>query len=271
MKKYSAKEFNEMKKRIKAEVARRNNNGDISQYAGRDYDYTSNPAKNGEIKLEHVNKIITPLNAINNNLTEKQKGDTYIDPNVLDAKISIYESKEMTSSNTGCNASCTGLCSAGCSGTCTGCSGGCEGTCTGTCSGGCSGGCSGCGSGCSGGCSGCGSGCSGGCSGCSGGCSGCSDSCSSSCGGGCYKSCTGSCIGCASDCSDSCAYGCNLGSSSGVGCGGCGGECGASCEGCFATCGAGCGSVSSNPHRISVIDKLELLRNGVSLDEIFKL
>ena len=43
---------------------RRCRNGSLVAYAGTNYDYTTPLEAGGKINLEHVNKIIEPLNAI---------------------------------------------------------------------------------------------------------------------------------------------------------------------------------------------------------------
>lgn len=204
--KISPDAFISLKARIKKEVQRRCHVGSVSSYGNATYDYTNEPKVGNAVKSEHYNKILIPLRAINpaELPTEKRKGDSITDPTILDAKITIAESKEVTAaaSNTGCAASCTGLCSTTCTGTCNNT---CTGSCVGSCSGSCSGGCYGCG-GCDYGCYGCGGSCSYSCSySCEGDCDG---SCSGSCGGQCENGCstvcwldgTGQCTGCDGDC-----------------------------------------------------------------------
>lgn len=200
---YNAAKFINMKQRIKNEVNRRKYTGSVASYGTATYDYTITPAKGELVRAEHYNKIAQPLRAINQNgvappTTAGAEISSVTTPTELDAKITLYASKPLTtsSSNSGCAASCTGLCTTACSGSC---SGGCSGGCSG-CSGSCSGGCSGCSGSCSGGCSGCGSGCSGSCS------SRCTGACVSSCGGTCNGTCQSSSTGtCQSACSTTCS------------------------------------------------------------------
>ena len=189
--------FISLKARIKKEVQRRCHVGSVSSYGDASYDYTEAPKTGVPVATEYFNKILTPLRAINpaELPIEKRNGDFITDTTILDAKITIAESKTVTAAaaNTGCSASCTGLCSTSCT-NCTGCTGTCS-SCTGTCTGSCSG----CTS-CTGTCTGC-SGCSGGCQGCGGSCSyDCSDACTSTCSYGC-GTCGGDCgAGCGTEC-----------------------------------------------------------------------
>ena len=59
-----ASDFVDLKARVKAEMNRRCRNGSLVAYAGTNYDYTTPLEAGGKINLEHVNKIIEPLNAI---------------------------------------------------------------------------------------------------------------------------------------------------------------------------------------------------------------
>lgn len=218
--KITASSFTDIKAKVKAEMQRRKYTGSVSSYGGTAYDYTTTPVAGEKVLDEHIEKIKTPLDAVNSNTNPIKDKLTIKELETTDAHITYLKSAGLTSSsaNTGCMASCTGLCSTGCSSTCSGCTG-CSGSCSGSCSGGCSG-CSGCGSGCSGSCSG-------GCSGCSGCGSGCASSCSG-CSGSCSGGCTNSCTGCGGTCSYSCFGTC---SGSCTGCTGSGGTCSSSCGG----------------------------------------
>lgn len=181
-----ASDYISLKARIKKEVLRRKYTGTVETYGSSTYDFTVTPVVGADVKIEHYNKINTPTRAINPSglLTDVSIKDAIRDVSTLDAKVTIFESKKLTSSSsdTGCSSSCTGLCSTTCTGTCsTGCT-----SCTG---------CSGCGSACSSNCTGCTnscSGCGGACSyGCGDGCTSCSGGCSNACGGGCANTCNG--------------------------------------------------------------------------------
>lgn len=168
--------YNELKARVKAECLRRCNVGDISKYAGPEYDYTIVPANGTSVLHEHRNKIVVPLNAINSDVIKLDP--QYIiseeDLLILEAFITSLESRTKEDNNSDCNASCTGLCSSSCSGSC---SGGCSGNCDGDCEGGCDAVCA--------------HSCSGDCEG------GCDDDCSY----GCYHDCLASCD---DECANSC-------------------------------------------------------------------
>lgn len=155
---YNAAKFIDMKTRIKAEVNRRKYKGSLTSYGTATYDFTVTPAVGELVRAEHYNKIAEPIRAINQTgivgpTTAGSPVEDVSTPEELDAKITLYASKSLTTSNHGCAASCSGLCSStcsgGCSGSCSGCSG-CGSSCTGECSG-----CSGCWSQCSDGCTSC--------------------------------------------------------------------------------------------------------------------
>lgn len=181
-------DFINLKKKIKDEVLRRKYEGSVEVYGGANYDFTITPSHGKGVELEHINKMVTPLKAVDPNgiYPEKLNGGVIEGVEVLDARVTLLQSKPMLGSDTGCQSSCTGLCSSSC-----------QGSCTSGCSGSCTSGCSGCGGACSSGCTGCGS-----CSGCG---SACSYSCSSTCSGSCDTSCTHVC---AYNCTSSCGAGC---------------------------------------------------------------
>lgn len=207
----SASDFTTLKNLVKNEINRRSNSksvGSMSAYNGSGYNYTTTPAKGGNINLEHIQKITKPLDAVTGNNTTPGTHATITAAQIINATNTVknLSGKSTTannSSNAGCKSSCSGLCYTGCYSSCSGCSGSCSGSCSGgcnntcnnTCSGGCKNTCSNTCSGCSGSCNdNCSSSCSGGCSGCSGscgdGCQGCWASCQQGCGG---NSCQGTC------------------------------------------------------------------------------
>lgn len=209
-----ASDFIALKARVKTELSRRVRNGDISSYGGSNYDYTVTPTSNSQILVEHINKIVEPLNAVNSTgvSTSTANISPIVNLTLLDAKLTTYEGDQMVQNgHNSCNAACTGMCVSTCWSACTGCTGTCTGSCSSTCSGSCGGACSyGCGGSC-------GSGCSGGCDGsCTSSCAaGCASGCSGLCTGGCSGYC-GNCGGCGNTCSGSC---------SSSGCSGCSGTC----------------------------------------------
>jgi len=189
---YSAEDFIALKNKVKAEMLRRCYVGDLSSYGGSDYDFAVQPQAGGQIMAEQANKIIEPMNAINDSgFILQNGGDPAMAMDQLNAKIAVYESASLSATDHFCKASCAGLCYTECSDTCTGdctgscgesCSTNCSTTCTGTCSGTCS-------------------------TSCTGTCvSGCAWHCTNTCGG---SGCTGSCTG---NCTNSCS-----GSTSGTG------------------------------------------------------
>lgn len=145
----TASDINALKARVKAEMNRRCQNGSLTAYAGTAYNYTTTPAVGGLINVEHINKILTPMNAITNQTsygTSKAVGDLITAPNILSTNLAVYEKQAMSKGSTSsCSSSCSGLCTTNCYNACTSCTScsGCSG-CSGTCQG-----CSGCGDGCS--------------------------------------------------------------------------------------------------------------------------
>lgn len=154
----SASDFTALKKLVKSEITRRSNSasvGSMSSYNGASYNYIITPAKGKNIKLEHIQKITKPLDAVNEGkLTPNAYTIVYADQ-ITNATsiVSSLSSKSVTASSradTGCKSSCSGLCYTGCYSGCSGCSGGCKGSCDGMCdvacesqlmSGNCMGGC----------------------------------------------------------------------------------------------------------------------------------
>lgn len=179
---YLASEFIALKARVKAEMLRRKYKGTLVAYGSSAYDYEVQPTEGGVVLPEHVNKIATPLNAINDTvISEVDSGDVIKAIDALDTFLTKAEGYSVTSSSTDCKSSCSGLCVTGCGTSCKGCSG--------TCTGGCSG-CSGCR-----GCSGCGGVCS----------SSCISACDTTCQGQCKDSCYGGCkTGCKGSCRNDC-------------------------------------------------------------------
>lgn len=160
--------FIELKAAIKAECQRRTHTGSVADYGGANYDYTNIPAANKTIDIEHYQKNLVPMNAINN--SEFPVPNSYgvqikeSDMAAMEEAVASYATREVGSeadnSASDCAASCTGLCHSctgncvnsctntctgtctdTCTGSCTGCSGSCSGSCTGSCSGSCVWGC----------------------------------------------------------------------------------------------------------------------------------
>lgn len=191
-----AQEMIDLKARVKAEMQRRCRNGTLVAYAGTDYDYTVIPETGGQMLVEHVNKIVVPMNAITpSGMTERVVGDQAVAMDVMDAKLTAYSAEPMQKNATSsCSGACSGLCVGGCWNSCSGCGGSCSRNCSGSCDTGCTTSCGtdGCSS-CTGSCSG---GCKGGCKGsCTDECKGCGGVCANTCSVNCYDVCTGSCRG----------------------------------------------------------------------------
>lgn len=163
-----ASDYVSIKARVKAEMNRRCRSGSLTAYAGTSYDYTVAPSVKGTAKVEHYNKIIIPLRAINTtDGAEVVSKDTIMAMEPINTLLSAHENYPMRGSGTDCASGCSGLCSSGCWNSCSGCGGSCSYGCSGDCEGSCSGTCSGsCGDGCTatcGTCRGCSTNCWGGC------------------------------------------------------------------------------------------------------------
>lgn len=198
-----ASDFISLKARVKAEMQRRKYSGDLTKYAGAEWDYVVQPTAGGKLLPEHYNKIIEPLNAIapTGFDTPVAQGDHAVAIKVAVDKLAEYEKKSMSGAND-CAVSCSGRCTTSCGSNCNATCGGCGYSCGVDCSGGCNGGCSGT------------------CSACGGACQG---NCGIQCGYSCYLSCR---TGCGTDCGKTCNLSC------GNGCGmGCGGSCGGGSSG----------------------------------------
>lgn len=200
-----AAHFIQLKADVKAEMQRRCRSGSLIGYAGTDYDYTVEPIAGGQALIEHINKIIEPMNAISSTGIDSNQavGSQIKELESIQDKLDAHESIAMGYGVTSdCAAGCSGLCSSGCWNSCSGCGGACSNSCSGTCDSTCSSCSADCASGCSNTCSGT---CSGTCSTCANNCSSCGGSCSSDCTGGCSGECYGSCSGgCYTGCQGTC-------------------------------------------------------------------
>ena len=174
-----AQEMVDLKARVKAEMQRRCRNGTLVAYAGTDYDYTVIPETGGQMLIEHVNKIVVPMNAITpSGMTERVVGDQAVAMDVMDAKLTVYSAEPMKKNATSsCSGACSGLCVGKCWNNCSGCGGSCSNNCSGGCD--------------------------------TDGCSSCTGSCSGSCKNGCKGSCTDQCKGCGGVCANTCSVNCS--------------------------------------------------------------
>ena len=180
-----AQEMVDLKARVKAEVQRRCRNGTLVAYAGTDYDYTVTPETGGQMLVEHVNKIVVPMNAITAQpITERAVGDQAVAMEQIDANLTAYEAEAMQKGATSsCSGLCSGLCTSGCYSSC----GGCDSTCSGSCRGGCKNGCGGCDDACQGSTQ-------------QATCSSCKDGCTATCGMSCWGTCSATWGGGGSSC-----------------------------------------------------------------------
>ena len=99
-----ASDFISLKARVKAEMQRRKYNGDLTKYAGAEWDYVVQPTAGGKLLPEHYNKIIEPLNAIaptGFNAPIRQ-GDHAIAIKVAVDKLEEYEKKSPSSGANDC-------------------------------------------------------------------------------------------------------------------------------------------------------------------------
>lgn len=217
-----ATDINSIKARVKAEMLRRKRNGSVAGYGGSAYDYTVTPAADVKVALEHLDKNLEPLRAVNP-AGLPEPGEKYAldaDYQAVNAKLTLFETKSIKGGTSDCASSCTGMCVNACSGDCWNS-------------------CSGCGGNCSYNCTGCTGSCTGDCQGT------CDDTCTGDCTGSCDDTCTGSCTGtCTGECSDDCVGYCNTGCSGGC-IGGCTGTSGSQdshghCSGCTCSCSHAC-------------------------------
>lgn len=180
-----AQEMVDLKARVKAEMQRRCRNGTLVAYAGTDYDYTVIPETGWQMLVEHVNKIVVPMNAITpSGMTERVVGDQAVAMDVMDAKLTAYSAEPMQKNATSsCSGACSGLCVGGCWNSCSGCGG----SCSHSCSGGCKNGCGGCDDACQGSTQ-------------QATCSSCKDGCTAYCGMSCWGTCSASWGGSGSSC-----------------------------------------------------------------------
>lgn len=189
----SASDINALHTRVLNEIARRSKSGAVGSMSSwtSKAAYTKTPAAGNAIQIEHANKIIEPVNAINTSgMTKVTVGTAITNFSGLSAKLTTFETRSKQTNLTGsdhlCNASCTGLCSTGCHTGCSSCGGSCSNNCSSSCTGDCDGTCLGS--------------CDGDCyNSCDRGCSYCSTSCGT---GNCKGTCTNDC---ATGCSKTCA------------------------------------------------------------------
>ena len=149
----TAEQVNELKAKVKTEMARRSGYGSLERCAGSESEFDQTPAPGGRILAEHGRKTINLLLNVKDYpglvLVDGETPDgeipstsgdaipTGFDENLI-AEVDELAIETMTGSISSCRGACAGLCFGACSGGCAGCS-----SCTGGCGSGCSGGCTG--------------------------------------------------------------------------------------------------------------------------------
>lgn len=173
--KITPNEFMLMLSRIQAELARRNGNGDLSSYAGIDFNDVEHMVYGESINTDGINTLITGLQHIssNNIPTVRFEGDRINKEDMFAIDRRLYANEQQprgATTNNDCANLCSGTCvtecTMSCLSTCLGsCYTTCELTCSSTCANNCVGGCkTSCQSSCTAVCSaGCGGNCSWGC------------------------------------------------------------------------------------------------------------
>lgn len=148
-----AKRCNDLKSLVKQECLKRiyisdtPNSKSVGDYGGDSYDYSTPPEKNSVIEKEHREKIVVPLNAINDKykLTKDQPVLDEEDFAALEAFIIDCQKQKKVdkdAANNACAGGCTGYCYTTCTGECSNVCSGCTNLCTG-CGGVCSSSCDG--------------------------------------------------------------------------------------------------------------------------------
>lgn len=141
----------EIKKKLKAEMQRRNLNnynasfGSLAEYADSKYDFTVTPSKQSHILKEHGEKTINLLYRIADQencdyINDESKIPSDINFEALNSYIDNLAAENMEDMHSSCRGACTGLCYGSCIGNCNGCSGKCDTGCVGcvaTCGTGC--------------------------------------------------------------------------------------------------------------------------------------
>lgn len=131
----------ELKRLIKDEMARRNGNGSLAEFASAHYDFSVAPAYGQKTKPEHGQKTIDLLLKIKDYgdlrlVREDEAIPISFDASLLDyvRMLSAEQATGELSDRSSCRGACTGLCVGSCIGHCNGCSG-----CVATCGTGCDG------------------------------------------------------------------------------------------------------------------------------------
>lgn len=154
----TAAQINELKAKVKTEMARRSGYGSLARFAGSEYGFDQTPAPGGLIMAEHGRKTVNPLLHIKDypglvladepgpeGSIPSTSGDPIpagFDVELLNA-VDQLAAEAMTGTVSSCRGACSGLCLGTCAAECTGCTGcdGCTTNCTGGCGSGCTNGC----------------------------------------------------------------------------------------------------------------------------------
>lgn len=133
-----------LKTLTKSEMSRRKGYGSLEEYAGSNYDFGVDPAKDGVILADQGDKTVNLLLMIKDitGVNKTKAGDILPNPDGVLNAVKSYATETMEGETSSCRGACTGLCAGSCIGGCNGCSGkcdsGCQG-CTASCGSGCAG------------------------------------------------------------------------------------------------------------------------------------
>ena len=92
----SAERIAELKARVKAECLRRCHVDSVEAYGGQQYDFSKNPASGNIAFEEHAEKVLKPLNAINDARFPSVRGDRIISDTELtkeEAFLTVAEAR----------------------------------------------------------------------------------------------------------------------------------------------------------------------------------
>ena len=135
---FDREKLSEVRAAVKREAARRSGYGDISAYAGSDYD-ADVPNKGNVIRVSEGMGIIAPLLAVQDygDLTMPRAGqiipDSFNDEEII-TYVNALSAEQVNGSTSSCRSACAGLCVGTCYSTCSGCSNECSGGCMSGCS-----------------------------------------------------------------------------------------------------------------------------------------
>ncbi len=116
----------DIKRRIKAEMARRCRNGSLAAYADTQYDFTEAPQSGKPIKAEHGQKTAGLLQEIRDyGFSGIHSGGEipvgFNNANLTKILTELEQEPMAQNGKSSCNSACTGLCVGGCWNSCTSC------------------------------------------------------------------------------------------------------------------------------------------------------